>query len=570
MTERCTTRDCLIAERESLGTEHAEGEHEDAAVGGRELQLSIQQYEKLFQFLPNGLILVNRKGKIVHINGQMENLFGYKKAELLGKNLEILMPERFRACHRKHVADYIATPRIRPMGSGIELFGLKRDGTEFPIDISLGYLTTDDLLAMAIVRDVTEQKNNERKIELNLQIQRAISSVLKISLEPVSLEEQISRVLDLIVTIPSFALHARGSVYLADDASGMLVLKAMHGFSVAQVASCQTVPLGRELSVAQADGCQIISAECLDEHHEIQYSTVGPVGQYCVPIVFGKTTLGLINVAVTNGHQRVPEEEEFLAAIANSLAGLIERHQSEMEKSVLREQLAESEKLTALGRITANVSHTIKNPLTAIGGFANRLMDKLPDGSKEKKYAGLIFSEAIRLENVLQNVLLFSRRDANQREDCDVPALLEKALIMYEDICRDKSIHIDKRLSAVPAINGNREQVLQAIENLLSNAIDAMPKGGMLTIATNVEKRGDAAFVRVDISDTGHGISAENVKRIFEPFFTTKLLLKGTGLGLSITKKVVEEHGGFIRVNSEVGMGTTFSLYFPQSPAARG
>ena len=405
---------------------------------------------------------------------------------------------------------------------------------------------------------------------LNLQIQRAISSVLKISLEPVSLEEQISRVLDLIVTIPSFALHARGSVYLADDASGMLVLKAMHGFSVAQVASCQTVPLGGKLSAAHAAGCQIISAECLDEHQEIQYSTVGPVGQYCVPIVFGKTTLGLINVAVTNGHQRVPEEEEFLAAIANSLAGLIERHQSEMEKSVLREQLAESEKLTALGRITANVSHTIKNPLTAIGGFANRLVDKLPDGSKEKKYAGLIFSEAIRLENVLQNVLLFSRRDANQQEDCDVPALLEKALIMYEDICRDKSIHIDKRLSAVPAINGNREQVLQAIENLLSNAIDAMPKGGMLTIATNVEKRGDAAFVRVDISDTGHGISAENVKRIFEPFFTTKLLLKGTGLGLSITKKVVEEHGGFIRVNSEVGMGTTFSLYFPQSPAARG
>lgn len=245
MTERCTTLDCLTAERKSLGIEHAEGEHKDAAVAGRELQLSIQQYEKLFQFLPNGLILVNRKGKIVHINGQMENLFGYKKEELLGKNLEILMPERFRARHRKHVADYIANPRIRPMGSGLELFGLKRDGTEFPIDISLGYLTTDDLLAMAIVRDVTEQKNNERKIELSLQIQRAISSVLKISLEPVSLEEQISRVLDLIVTIPSFALHARGSVYLADDASGMLVLKAMHGFSVAQVASCQTVPLGK-------------------------------------------------------------------------------------------------------------------------------------------------------------------------------------------------------------------------------------------------------------------------------------------------------------------------------------
>ncbi len=564
MNKRCTTIYCLTTGQE----EHRAG-HEEMNSGNHEVQLSIQQYDKLLQSLPNGLILVNRKRKIAHINAQMERMFGYRKEELLGKSLEILMPERFRARHRQHVADFIVDPRIRPMGSGLELTGLKKDGTEFPVDISLSYLTAgDELLALAVVRDITEQKTVEHKIDLNYQIQKAISSVLKISLEPITLDEQLSRVLDLILTIPGFALHARGSIYLVKEEQGpkSLELKAMHGFSVAQVDSCKTVSLEKGLTDAQAANCQIVVTDCLEVPHEIQYTAVGTGGQYCVPIVFGKKTLGMVNVAVTGGHRRSPEEEEFLTAIANSLAGLIERHQAESEKDRLREQLAETEKLTALGRITANVSHTIKNPLMAIGGFANRLMDKLPEGTKEKKYAGLIYQEAVRLENVLQNVLLFSRRDADQREECSIPELIEKALAMYEDICREKSIIVNTRVSDLGIIEGNKEQVRQAIENLVSNAIDAMPKGGTLTVNTGQEQVRGTLYATVKIKDTGQGIDAENIGRIFEPFFTTKLSLKGTGLGLSITKKVVENHGGFIRVDSEVGAGSTFSLYFPAKP----
>ncbi len=190
-------------------------------------------------------------------------------------------------------------------------------------------------------------------------------------------------------------------------------------------------------------------------------------------------------------------------------------------------------------------------------------MDKLPEGTKEKKYASLIFSEAIRLENVLQNVLLFSRRDAHQREELNLSDMIESALTMYEDICRDKSIEIERRPGVTPPVLANKEQVLQALENLMSNAIDAMPRGGVLTVSTEKEQVGDQAYIALKIKDNGQGIPEENIDRIFEPFFTTKLLMKGTGLGLSITKKVIEDHGGFIRVNSGVGVGTTFSLYFP-------
>ncbi len=561
MDQPCTTIECLRTKQEEVRREFR-----GRSGSSRDFRLSIPQYELLLQSLPNGLIVIDDRGKIVHINARMEKMFGYRKEELSGKNLEILMPERFRARHRVHVTDYLTAPHIRPMGSGLDLFGLKKDGTEFPVDISLSTLSTGSgLLALAIVRDVTEQKNAEHKIDLNYQIQKTISSILKISLEPISLDEQLSHVLDLILTIQGFAMHARGSIYLVQEERERktLELKAMHGFSVAQVNSCKSISLEGGVASAEAESCQLVATDCLEVPHEIQYTASESSGQYCVPILLGNRTLGMINVAVSGGHRRSPEEEDFLMAIASSLAGLIERHQADAEKVRLREQLVEAERLAALGRIAANVSHTIKNPLTAVGGFANRLMEKLPEGSKEKKYAGLIFSEAIRLENVLQNVLLFSRRDAHTREECDVLAVLEKSLTMYEDVCRDKAIAINRRLQDVPRILGNREQVLQAVENLISNAIDAMPGGGTLGVSTELEQvRGDS-YVAVRISDNGQGIAGENINRIFEPFFTTKLLLKGTGLGLSITKKVVEEHGGFIRVDSSVGKGTTFSLYFP-------
>jgi PAS domain S-box-containing protein len=560
MSEHCASPDCIAIEAEESGAEKREPKG-----AGHEPGITIKQYDKLLESLPDAMVMVGRAGKIVEVNTQLTDLFGYTKEDLLGKNLEILMPERFRARHRQNVSGFFASPRRRLMGSGLELFGLKKDGTEFPVDISLSYVTTDGgIVAMAAIRDITERKNFEHKIELNYQIQTAISSVLKISLEPRSLDEQLNRVLDLIITLPSFVLRARGSIYLVEHEPERLVLRAMHGFSVSQVATCVTVPLGTMKSMSAApSACQIISSDCLDEHHEIQYFASGDEGQYCVPIFYANRSLGLLNVAVSGGHQRIPEEEEFLSAIANSLAGLIERRQSEREKELLREQLVESEKLAAFGRITANVSHTIKNPLTTIGGFANRLMDKLPEGTKEKKYAGLIFSEAIRLENVLQNVLLFSRRDTHEREELNLSDLMERALTMYEDICRDKAIRIERRLGESPPVPANKEQVLQALENLISNAIDAMPRGGTLEVSADRERVGNQDYLAMKIKDTGQGIPKEIIERIFEPFFTTKLLMKGTGLGLSITKKVVEDHGGFIRVDSEIGAGATFGLYFP-------
>jgi PAS domain S-box-containing protein len=564
MKNDCQTIDCLAMDRQE---EQKENKTPEAV--SRDLQMTIKQYEQFLESLPDAMIIVSREGKIVQVNAQLEQLFGYDRKELTGRKLEILMPMRFRVHHRHNFSEYISRPRIRPMGTGLELYGLKNDGTEFPIDISLSYLNTGgELVAMAAVRDVTERKNTERQIELNYRIQKTIGQVLKISLEPIPFEEQLTRVLDLIITTPGFAVHSRGSIYLVENEPDSLVLKAMHGFSVAQVDSCKTVLLEKGLSGEGASACSSVVTDCLDENREIHYIPRGSFGQYCVPIVFGDTTLGLININVPDG-RNPPQEEEFLTAIANSLASLIERHQTETAQKNLSEQLAEAEKLASLGRIAANVAHTIKNPLTVIGGFAEKLHDNLPEGSKDKKFAGLIFTESIRLDRILRNVLLFSRGSAGLSEACDLSAIVEKVLTPYEELCGIRSILVQKSYADVPLFDANREQVYQAVENLISNAIDAMPGGGTLTVTTTIEKVNGAPFAVVSVKDTGAGIETGILDKIFEPFYSTKVAMKGTGLGLSIAKKITEGYGGFVRVNSKEGAGSTFSLHFPAKAEVR-
>ena len=561
MKNDCASVDCLTMDRRAGAEENKAPE----AVS-RDLHLTIKQYEQFIELLPDAMVIVSREGKIIQLNAQLEQLFGYDREQLIGRNLEMLMPARFRIRHRHNFSDYISVPRVRPMGTGLELFGLKKDGTEFPVDISLSYMNSESgPLAMAAVRDVTERKIVERQIELNYRIHNAISQVLKISLEPVPLEEQIAHVLDLIVAMPSFAMHSRGSIYLVENEPPVLALKAMHGLSVVQVDSCKTVSFGTGAFEERTSTCSSIVTECLDENREIRYAARGSYGQYCVPIMHGDTILGLINVEVPDGRYRAREEEEFLSAIANSLASLIERNQTEMAKKSLSERLAEAEKLASLGRIAANVAHTIKNPLTVIGGFAERLHDNLPEGSKDKKFAGLIFTESIRLDRILRNVLLFSRGSAGPAEACDLSEIVEKVLAPYEELCGMKSILVQRSYADVPAIDANKEQIYQAVENLISNAIDAMPGGGTLTVTTTIEKVNGAFFATVNIKDTGDGIEAGNLRKIFEPFYSTKVAMKGTGLGLSIAKKITEGYGGFIRVDSKEGTGSTFSLYFPSN-----
>ncbi len=226
-------------------------------------------------------------------------------------------------------------------------------------------------------------------------------------------------------------------------------------------------------------------------------------------------------------------------------------------------KLIQAEKLASLGRLTADVAHEIRNPLTAIGGFAHRL-SKIVTQEKEKEYADVIVCNVNSLEKILRNVLTFSREARYHLEKHNIEEVVHDVLIIYEDLCREQRISIEVKIGEhLPAILIDKEQVRQAFSNLITNAIDAMPNGGTLTVTAGVEEIHAVIFLFLKVSDTGQGIPEEKLPFIFEPFFTTKEIGRGTGLGLSITRKIMEEHSGFIRAGSTMGKGSTFSLYFP-------
>jgi two-component system, NtrC family, sensor kinase len=233
---------------------------------------------------------------------------------------------------------------------------------------------------------------------------------------------------------------------------------------------------------------------------------------------------------------------------------------AELKKS--QDKLFQAEKLASLGRLTADVAHEIRNPLTAVGGFAHRL-HKIVEGEKQKEYADVIITEVDRLERILKDVLTFSRDARFHLERRPLEEAVHEVVKVYEGLCREQSIEVDVRIAEnLPPVLIDKDQVKQALTNLVANAMDVMQKGGTLTISVGREKFNDVTYVFLTVSDTGPGIPEEKLPLIFEPFFSTKEI-HGTGLGLSITRKIIEEHGGFIKAESVEGKGATIGLYFP-------
>ena len=422
-------------------------------------------------------------------------------------------------------------------------------------------------LAISNARKYQKIKRAEEKIKQEYYIQSTISSILHVSLKPISIEEQLERILDLIFSTPLLTLQSMGCIYLVEDDPNVLVMKAHRQLPESLLTICAKVPFGRCLCGLAASTRKIVFADCVDGRHEIRYQGILPHGHYCVPIRSDDRVFGVICMYISEGHKRYKREGEFLSAVADTLAGIIERKRIESEKRELQEQLHRSEKLSALGRLTANVAHEIRNPLTVLGGFARRLNRNISDG-KNKEYFEIIISETSRLERILRNVLTFSHEVRLHIEKHNINEIVNETLIIHEDICDEQSISIHKSFGDIPQIQIDKDQAKKAIDNLISNAIDSMPNGGVLTVTTNKEVLNEITCVAVKVIDTGEGISEEKLGMIFEPFFTTKAigLSYSTGLGLSISKKIMEEHGGFIRAESVIGEGSTFSLYFPYKP----
>ena len=264
--------------------------------------------------------------------------------------------------------------------------------------------------------------------------------------------------------------------------------------------------------------------------------------------------IGLLSVTLRRDKEKI---ESLNRDLAESLETM--KH--------LQGKLVEVEKLSALGRLTADVAHEIRNPLTAIGGFAKRLEKRLPENTAEKEYATIVVKEVARLERILRDTLTFSREAKYHLQYADINNLLVRLKAKFGAVCREKNLLLAVRPEpGLPPCIVDEDQIRQAFDNLVTNAIDAMTDGGTLTLSTRTACESGTHYVVIDVSDTGPGISPDLVKRIFEPFYSTKEIGHGTGLGLSICKKIMEEHRGSIRVSAASGGGAMFSLFIPYVP----
>ncbi len=226
------------------------------------------------------------------------------------------------------------------------------------------------------------------------------------------------------------------------------------------------------------------------------------------------------------------------------------------------ERLMRSEKLASIGRLAAGIAHEINNPLTSVLTFSSLLLKKT-EREDQKEKLDIIVKETTRCRRIVKDLLNFARQGEPKKEEISINQVIENALSLMGNQLKigEMRIAVKKDLGELPKLQLDPNQMLEVFVNIMINAIDAMPHGGELNLATSLTQDGKAVEIRA--SDTGFGISRENLARIFDPFFTTKEPGKGTGLGLSVTYGIIDRHNGSIDVESEVGKGTTFIIKLP-------
>ena len=267
----------------------------------------------------------------------------------------------------------------------------------------------------------------------------------------------------------------------------------------------------------------------------------------------------------------VPTGKDELGRLAESFNTMVDRLQAAREEIDLyhQERLTRAERLAALGELSASLAHEIKNPLAGIAGAIGVMAEELPASDPRREIMLEILDQVQRLNKTVQDLLSFARPAQPTLMPCDVHQVLDRVLLLLAEDPSTKAIRITRVYKpGVPRVIADAKQLGQVFLNLLLNAVQAMPKGGQITLATHLlGANGDGgmlpadAAVEVCVTDNGPGIPPGQLSEVFTAFFTTKP--RGTGLGLAICRRIIEDHAGTIQVESTVGVGTTFRIQLP-------
>jgi PAS domain S-box-containing protein len=466
-------------------------------------------------------------------------MFGYTRDELVGQRIEILVPERQRGSHNQHREDYHARPKIRRMGSGLDLFGRRRNGTEFPVEISLSPIGSgESMVVLSVIRDISDRKRIEEELR------RASEE----------LERRKSRELRDSQTRMALIVDSSQDAIIGKNLDGIITqwnkgAEKMYGYTAQEM-------IGRPVSIlCPKDRPDEIPAILERIRH-------GERVEYFESVRVTKDGRRLnVSLAVS------PIHDADGTVVGASAIG---RNITAQKKA--EDQLRQSQKMEAIGRLAGGVAHDFNNLLGIVTACTELLRPRLDKEGLE--YIDNIREAAKRGASLTRQLLSFSRKQPVQVQVLDLNDRLKEVGKLLRPLMGD-----DVELSILPRsasaiVEVDPGYLDQIVVNLAVNARDAMPHGGKLVIETDVRDFDEAfakdhppmtagRYIMLAVSDNGSGMDPVTLARIFEPFFTTKETGKGSGLGLATVYGIVQQSMGHIWVYSEPGRGTTFKIYLP-------
>jgi PAS domain S-box-containing protein len=476
----------------------------------------------------DGVILIDAHGRVLMFNPACETLFGYAAEEVIGQNVKMLMPRPYRDEHDHYLGNFQRTGIRKIIGIGRQVTGQRKDGTVFPMDLSVGEAKQDnESIFVGIIHDLTERERVEREVRETAARLRAL----------------VETAVDGMILI-----DAQGRVLMFNPAC-----EKLFGYVASEV-------IGQNVKMLMPAPYRGEHDRYLDNFHRTGVRKIIGIGRE----VTGQRKDGSIfpmNLSVGEAKQ---EGESVFVGIVHDLT----------DRKHTEEQLVQAQKMEAVGQLSGGIAHDFNNLLTVIVGNAEFLSDELKARHDLQRLADAIVQAGERGAELTQRLLAYGRRQTlNPIEiDCNqlvtgMRKLLQRTLSEEIEI----KVALDSELASAFADTGQLEN---ALLNLAINAKDAMATGGTITVTTAnmcLDERyaeqhpevhpGD--YVMIAVTDDGCGMPKEVLEHVFEPFYTTKEVGKGSGLGLSMVYGFVKQSNGHVAIYSEPGLGTTVRIYLP-------